>query len=103
MQVRRAARKDANQDELVEVARLYDCSVAYTFRLGDGFPDLVLGIDRMFNLLVEAKRPGGHLTPDEARFRDGWRGQYDAVYTPEQLAVLVQKYRRLGNVLREGR
>jgi hypothetical protein len=100
--VRRAARKDTNQDALVKVAKRYGCSVAYTFQLGSGFPDLVVGIDGMFNLLIEAKRPGGYLTPDEAQFRDGWKGQYDAVYTPEQLAALVQKYRRLGDLLRDG-
>jgi hypothetical protein len=91
---------DANQGELVEVARACGCSVAYTFRLGGGFPDLVLGIDRMFNLLIEAKRPGGHLTPDEAWFRDSWKGQYDTVYTAEQLASIVRKWRRLGDLLR---
>jgi hypothetical protein len=42
--VRRAARKDDNQDDLVEEARSLWGTVAYLHQLGGGVPDLLVGM-----------------------------------------------------------
>jgi hypothetical protein len=71
--VRRAARVDGNQGEIVEALRLAGWAVHPTHQLGHGFPDLVVSKQGV-NLLVECKMPGEKLTPDEERFFNGWRG-----------------------------
>lgn len=70
--VRRRARVDRNQVEIVRVLRqlgfqVFDCS-----RVGQGFPDLA--IHRAGTIqLVELKTPTGKLTADQSRFiQSGW-------------------------------
>jgi hypothetical protein len=75
--VRRAARKDANQTEMVKALRRHEFKVAITHRLGDGMPDIIASgplaaTGRWALLWVEVKSPGGVLTPDEREFHDRW-------------------------------
>lgn len=100
--VRRRARTDSNQSEIVAAFRQAGASVAITSALGHGFPDLVVGF-RGRNLLVEvkpgdAKDPRQHqLSEDEQRFVDGWRGQYQKVESIEDaLALLFDVARERG-------
>ena len=94
----RARRVDANQAALVAVARKMGCSVLDTSRLGQGAPDLVIGMagkHGRVNLLVEvkdsAKPPSARrLTADEREFRDGWRGQYAVIESVGQLLALLR-------------
>jgi hypothetical protein len=65
--MRRAARVDANQAEIVQALRqvgafVFDCS-----RVGSGFPDLFVGF-RGQAYLLECKSAGGKLTPAEREF-----------------------------------
>ena len=81
---RQAARVDGNQAEIVAALRRAGCSVAITSGVGHGFPDLVVGVgveDEARTLLMEVKRPGERLTPDEARWHDAWRGHVAIVYS----------------------
>ena len=58
--------------------------VAITSGVGHGFPDLVVGVsveDEARTLLMEVKRPGERLTPDEARWHDAWQGHVVIVYS----------------------
>jgi Holliday junction resolvase len=76
--VRRDARTDANQDEIVEALRGVGVSVFVTSMIGSGFPDIVAGY-RGINYLIEIKdgsKPPSkrRLTPDEQKFHDLWRG-----------------------------
>lgn len=64
---------DANQKEIVYGLRALGYSVRQTHTIGKGFPDIVIGRDGN-NLLVEIKRPGEHLTPDEREFFEIWKG-----------------------------
>ena len=76
-------RTDANQSLIVSTYRDLFCSVTCTHELGDGFPDLVVGIPTSWggsNELVEVKdgeKPPSKrkLTPDEQDFHDEWRGK----------------------------
>ena len=76
--MRRAARIDANQNEIVQVLRDVGASVAITSMVGSGFPDIVVGHQGR-NYLIEIKdgsKPPSKrkLTPDEQEFFDTWRG-----------------------------
>lgn len=76
--MRRAARIDANQNEIVQALRDVGASVAITSMVGSGFPDLVVGF-RGRNFLFEIKdgsKPPSkrRLTDDEQEFFDTWRG-----------------------------
>lgn len=76
--MRRAARVDANQTEIVQALRDMGASVAITSMVGSGFPDIVVGF-RGRNYLIEIKdgsKPPSKrkLTEDEQRFFDAWRG-----------------------------
>lgn len=81
--MRRAAKVDANQAEIVKALRDAGYSVAITSQLGGGFPDLVVGIVRkdghLSNVLLEVKdgsKPPSQqkLTDDELAFSDNWHG-----------------------------
>lgn len=92
---RYAARQDANHQEVVAALRKMGASVADTSRLGDGFPDLVVGwrgINVLFEVKDGAKRPSEiKLTPKETAFADKWNGQYCVVYSAED----AQDYLRI--------
>ncbi len=64
---------DGNQREIVEGLRALGYSVRHTHIVGKGFPDLVVG-KFGFTLLVEVKRAGEKLTPDEKDFFETWTG-----------------------------
>jgi Holliday junction resolvase len=87
--MRRAAKTDANQQQVVKDLRKLGFSVAVTSSLGKGFPDLVLGKANK-NYLVELKdgnKPPSarKLTPDEEVFIDGWRGKVIVAISTEDI------------------
>lgn len=74
------SRVDDNQRDITQTLRQLNISVAITSKLGDGFPDLVLGYDG-HNYLIELKdfkKPKSQkkLTDCEAQFLRVWQGQY---------------------------
>jgi hypothetical protein len=76
--VRRAARVDENQSELVKAAEQLGCTVLLLHQVGGGCPDILIGQASRFgrrNILVEIKTGAGDLTPEQIRFRREWRGQ----------------------------
>ncbi len=76
--MRRAARIDANQTEIVQALRDVGASVGITSMVGSGFPDLVVGFrgrNFLFEIKDGSKPPSKRkLTPDEQEFFDTWRG-----------------------------
>jgi hypothetical protein len=74
----RAAKVDINQNEIVKLLRqIPGVSVHITSRLGDGFPDLVVGYMKKITLLVELKRPGKiKLTDKETEFKESTQCNY---------------------------
>lgn len=86
--MRRAAKVDRNQGQIVEALRKVGASVAITSALGSGFPDVVAGY-RGTNTLIEIKDgftpPSKRkLTPAEKSWHDAWRGQVCVVETVEE-------------------
>lgn len=91
--MRRAARTDENQAEIVAALRKAGCSVALTHKVASGFPDLVVGrragLAGPTSFLLEIKKPGGRLTPDQQEFIAQWRGHYAVVESVEQALEAV--------------
>ncbi len=95
--MRRAARIDANQPEIVQALRDVGASVSVTSMVGKGFPDIVVGY-RGQNYLIEIKdgsKPPSQrkLTPDEQEWHDLWRGTvHIANSTDEALKIIGATY-----------
>src|SRR5512138_2390932 len=94
--MRRAARTDENQAEIVEALRKAGAKVTLLHQVGGGCPDLLVGKrDRSF-ALVEVKdgeKPPSarKLTPDEQAWHDAHEGfpVYVITSVNEALSVLV--------------
>lgn len=87
--MRRAAKVDDNQPEIVKAFRQMGASVQHLHTVGKGCPDLLVGFRRR-NLLVEvkdgSKSPSRRkLTQDEADWHAAWRGRVHIVETFEDV------------------
>jgi Holliday junction resolvase len=76
--MRRKAKVDSNQPEIVEAFRKLGYSVLLLHQVGSGCPDICVG-KHGYNYLVEIKdgkkSPSQReLTPQEKDFHDSWRG-----------------------------
>lgn len=91
--MRKKARVDANQKEVVKQLRDRGVSVLHTHQLGKGAPDLILGYYGS-NYLVELKdgaktKSQQKLTPDELDFMNKWGGNYAVCNSLEQILQLI--------------
>jgi hypothetical protein len=93
--MRRAARVDDNQGEIVAALRKIGATVQPIHQIGKGCPDLLVGWRGMNTLLelkdgdkVPSKRK---LTQDEVDWHEAWRGQVAVVETVEQAIEAVTK------------
>jgi len=82
------AKTDQNQAEIVAALRAVGATVHPIHRLGGGLPDLLVGY-RGQNYLLEVKTATGHLTPDEAKFFQTWRGQVAIVRNITQALAAI--------------
>lgn len=88
--MRRAAKVDGNQAEIVEALRGIDgCIVQLLSAVGQGVPDLLVGY-RGFNFLFECKdetQPNHRheLTPDQQEWHAKWTGQVQKVFTVSEI------------------
>lgn len=97
--MRRAARIDANQPEIVKALRKAGCSVTSLAAVGQGVPDLLVGWqskdgDREL-VLMEVKdgsKPPSRrrLTEDQQEWHEAWRGRPVAIVetVADALAVI---------------
>ena len=91
--MRRAARIDDNQNEIVKALRNVGASVAITSQMGKGFPDIVVGY-RGLNFLFEIKDGNKvpskrKLTDDEVQFFGNWHGQVDIVESIDDALKII--------------
>lgn len=93
MRSRLPHKRDANHAEITQAFQQLGCTVFDASALGDGFPDLVVGLVKQ-NLLVECKTKDGELTPPQQRLIEEWRGEIHVVDSPEMATTLVQLVRR---------
>ena len=78
-------KSDSNQGTIVQQLRDVGFSVHVTSGVGDGFPDLVVGIAGR-TVLVEIKTAKGTLTPDQIEFFRDFRG--DAIVARDVEEIL---------------
>lgn len=104
--LRRAAKVDANQGEIVEALRRIGAGVLSLAQLGKGVPDLLVWYRGAYSLL-EIKMPVYRktmpktmepLTPDQERFHWEWPGEIYVVSTVDEafLAVGAHEEIRVG-------
>ena len=99
--MRRAARRDENHAPIADTFRALGCSVFETDRVGEGFPDLVVGLLGKSHL-VEIKNPATHygragLNAGQSAFAAAWRGSPIVVITSEDEATAFVQNIRRGN------
>ena len=92
--MRRAARIDRNQTEIVEALRKLGASVQPLHNAGDGIPDLLVGFQGR-NFLIEVKdgtkKPSARkLTPCQVEWHNEWLGQAAIVTSTEEAIALVE-------------
>jgi hypothetical protein len=83
-----ARRVDANQREIVGALRQCGCSVHSLASVGNGCPDVIVGI-RGENYLLEIKTDTGKLTPQQRGWLLNWRGQKAVVHDVESALAAV--------------
>jgi hypothetical protein len=86
--MRKRARIDINQKDIVGHIRTLGGSVLHTYQLGHGAPDIVVGINGV-NVLVEIKNGDKPLTTDEVLFHETWRGYATVVRSLDDATKLV--------------
>lgn len=96
--MRRAARTDDNQTQIVEALRAVGATVQILSGVGHGCPDLLAGISGR-NVLMEVKNPdqprsGQALTADEAIWHNEWKGKVHIVNSVES-AMNALNYRSM--------
>lgn len=101
--MRRAAKVDRNQPEIVAALRDLGASVQPLHAVGQGCPDLLVGF-RGLNILIEVKdhkasKSDQKLNPRQQEWHQSWRGQATKVSTVEEAwaAIGVQHPRSLRN------
>lgn len=90
--MRRSARRDENEKEIVAALRKVGCSVSF-INSDDGVPDLVVGRSGL-NYLLEVKdgsKPPGKqkLKPNQLEWHANWKGQKAIVRTIAEAFVAV--------------
>ena len=91
--MRRAAKTDANQREVVAALRAAGASVQLLHAVGEGCPDLLVGYKGL-NMLLEvkdgSKPPSAQkLTPQQEEWHRDWRGHRVVVNSPEAALTAI--------------
>lgn len=89
----RAAKIDANQNEIVEALRKIGCSVQILSSVGKGCPDILVGRNGK-NYLLEIKdgnksKSAQKLTPDQIDWHEKWNGSVFVVNSAEMAIEIV--------------
>lgn len=94
--MRRAAKVDANQAEIVRVLRQAGCGVLDLSAVGKGCPDLLVHgpfypwKHHLLEVKDGAKPPSARkLTPDQERFHAAWKGWIHVVTSPAEALDVV--------------
>lgn len=96
--MRRAARIDESQAEIVAGLRAAGCSVLSLAAVGDGCPDILCGkqgVNLLMELKTGSKSPSRReLTPAQLEFLVHWRGTAVVVKTLEEALEMMQVHTR---------
>ncbi len=96
-QMRRAAKKDTNHNDIASAFQKLGWSWKDTHQLGGDFPDGIAGIGDHVNILVEIKdgnkpKNARKLSIGQAKFHDEWRGPIFKVETIEDVLQIHSHY-----------
>ena len=91
--MQKRGRTDGNHTAIVKALKGAGCTVQSLAALGDGVPDLLVGIDGR-NLLVEVKNGARspsrrRLTGDEQTWHAAWAGQVVVVATVDEAMAVI--------------
>ena len=86
-----AAKIDANQPEIVDALRALGCSVQSLASVGDGCPDLLIGVANVW-FLIEVKMPGELLNPRQKRWHAEAMGRTHLARTVDEALTIAKKY-----------
>ncbi len=91
--MRRAAKVDTTQAEIVAALKGAGATVQHLHSVGEGCPDLLAGF-RGRNWLLECKPNIGapsrrRLRDNQREWHDGWKGQVAVVETPEAALAVI--------------
>ena len=87
--MRRAAKIDANQPEIVEAFRSMGCDVLHTHTLGKGAPDLFVAWSGIW-LAIEVKTQRGTLTEAQERLYAGLKTRPRIVRNVDEARATVE-------------
>lgn len=95
--MRRAAKVDDNQSAIVGAFRSLGASVQPLHTMGDGVPDLLIGLCHR-NFLVEVKdgakvKSARKLTADQVEWHAAWRGQVAIVESVDEAIAFAAAVR----------
>ena len=97
--IARANKVDANQPEIFKAYEDLGFSVHSTAAMGKGFPDLVVGIHGITDLVEVkdgSKIPSARkLTPDQVTFFNNWKGSVRVVNNVEDVAKHHKELREI--------
>lgn len=94
--MRRAAKVDRNQNDVVQALEAIGATVTLLSQVGEGCPDLLVGF-RGANHLIEVKdgelAPSARkLTPPQKKWHAGWRGKaHVANSVADAIAIVTAK------------
>jgi Holliday junction resolvase len=91
-----ARRVDANHSEIVRTLKELGCSVFDSSRMAGGFPDLVIGINKVTCLVEIKSSDKAKYTPAQEAFMLNWKGSTVARIDSVDAAI------RLVNILKKG-
>jgi hypothetical protein len=83
-----AAKTDANQSAIVRRLRELGCSVTDLSRVGQGCPDILVGLWSV-TIPVEIKSETGKLTDDQKKWADSWHGSFVVVRSEDDADALI--------------
>ena len=87
--MRRAAKVDSTQKEIVKTLRALGYSILDLSRVGQGCPDLLCARNEGWSFMVEVKRDAkAKFTPAQIKFKDKWRGRIYRVNSAEEAIKL---------------
>lgn len=93
--MRRNAKVDANQKQIVSALRRAGCSVQSLATVGKGCPDLLVGRNGknfLFEVKDGAKVPSARkLTDDEKQWHQAWAGQIAVVESIDDAVRLIEE------------
>jgi len=86
-----AKKIDNNQSIVISEFKKYGCSVFPAFRIGGGFPDLVIGVGGYTGLVEIKNGRSGRLTPSQKKFIEGFKGRVYIVDNVNQVPDIINK------------